>query len=164
MKVIATKIPEVLIIEPEVFGDERGFFMETWQRKEFARIGIDYDFVQDNHSCSTKGTLRGLHYQVRQVQGKLVRVTVGEVYDVAVDVRRNSPSFGQWVGEHLSADNKRMMWIPSGFAHGFYVTTAIAELQYKCTDYYAPEYERSIKWDDPTIGIRWPIQGSSPLL
>ena len=138
--------------------------METWQRKEFARIGIDYDFVQDNHSCSTKGTLRGLHYQVRQVQGKLVRVTVGEVYDVAVDVRRNSPSFGQWVGEHLSADNKRMMWIPSGFAHGFYVTTAIAELQYKCTDYYAPEYERSIKWDDPTIGIRWPIQGSSPLL
>lgn len=163
MNVIKTEIPEVLIIEPDVFGDERGFFMETWQRQKFAEIGIDYDFVQDNYSRSVKGTLRGLHYQIKQPQGKLVRVTVGEVFDVAVDIRKDLPTFGQWVGEYLSAENKRMLWIPPGFAHGFYVLSDVAEFQYKCTDYYAPEYERFIKWDDPELGIDWPLDGE-PLL
>jgi dTDP-4-dehydrorhamnose 3,5-epimerase len=161
VRVTATRIPEVLLIEPDVFGDERGFFMETWQRKKFAEIGIDYDFVQDNHSRSVKGTLRGLHYQLSpRSQGKLVRVTVGEVFDVAVDIRRGSPSFGQWVGEHLSAGNKRMLWVPPGFAHGFYVTSDMAEFQYKCTDYYAPDLERCIRWDDPQLAITWPVAGN----
>lgn len=159
MQVIPTDIPEVLIIEPAVFGDERGFFIETWQRKKFAEIGIDIDFVQDNHSRSVQGTLRGLHYQIRQPQGKLVRVTQGAVFDVTVDLRRSSPTFGQWVGEYLTVENKRMLWVPPGFAHGFYVTSDVAEFQYKCTDYYAPEYERSIRWDDPDLGITWPLKG-----
>lgn len=158
MNVISTAIPEVLLIEPAVFGDERGFFMETWQRRKFAEAGIDYDFVQDNHSRSVQGTLRGLHYQILQPQGKLVRVTHGEVFDVAVDIRRSSPTFGQWVGEYLTAENKRMLWVPPGFAHGFYVTSDVAEFQYKCTDYYAPEHERSIRWDDPDLAITWPLQ------
>lgn len=159
MKVTPTAIPEVLLIEPDVFGDERGFFMESWQRRKFGEAGIDHDFVQDNHSRSSKGTLRGLHYQIRQPQGKLVRVTVGEAFDVAVDIRRNSPSFGEWVAESLAADNKRMLWVPPGFAHGFYVISEAAEIQYKCTDYYAPEHERSIRWDDPALAIAWPLQG-----
>ncbi|QDZ38654.1 dTDP-4-dehydrorhamnose 3,5-epimerase [Euhalothece natronophila Z-M001] len=159
MHVTPTAIPEILLIEPTVFGDERGFFMETWQRCKFAEAGIDYDFVQDNHSRSVYGTLRGLHYQICKPQGKLVRVTRGEVFDVAVDLRQHSPTFGQWVGEMLSSDNKRMLWVPPGFAHGFYVTSDTAEFQYKCTDYYSPECERSIHWNDPKIGIAWPIQG-----
>lgn len=138
--------------------------METWQRKKFAEIGIDVDFVQDNHSRSLKGTLRGLHYQLKHPQGKLVRVTVGEVFDVVVDIRRNSPTFGQWVGDYLSADNKRMLWIPPGFAHGFYVTSDVAEFQYKCTDYYSPEYERCIRWNDPVIGVDWPLKDGEDLL
>lgn len=158
MNVIRTSIPEVLLIEPDVFADERGFFIESWQRRKFAEVSIDYDFVQDNHSRSSKGTLRGLHYQICQPQGKLVRVTQGEVFDVAVDIRRSSPTFGRWVGESLSAENKRMLWVPPGFAHGFYVTAQTAEFQYKCTDYYAPEHERTIRWDDPTLSIAWPIQ------
>ena len=158
MNVIPTAIPEVLLIEPAVYGDERGFFMETWQRRKFAEAGIDYDFVQDNHSRSVQGTLRGLHYQIRQPQGKLVRVTHGAVFDVAVDIRRSSPTFGQWVGEYLTAENKHMLWVPPGFAHGFYVTSDVAEFQYKCTDYYAPEHERSIRWDDPDLAITWPLQ------
>ncbi|WP_422126395.1 dTDP-4-dehydrorhamnose 3,5-epimerase [Thioalkalivibrio sulfidiphilus] len=161
MKVTATAIPDVLLIEPDVFGDERGFFMETWQRKKFAEIGIDYDFVQDNHSRSIKGTLRGLHYQLPpRAQGKLVRVTVGEVYDVAVDIRPGSPTFGRWVGVYLSAENRHLFWIPPGFAHGFYVTSEVAEFQYKCTDYYAPELERCIRWDDPQLSVAWPLEGS----
>jgi dTDP-4-dehydrorhamnose 3,5-epimerase len=139
--------------------------METWQRKKFADIGIDVDFVQDNHSRSVKGTLRGLHYQLKQPQGKLVRVTVGEVFDVAVDIRRDSSTFGQWVGDYLSSDNKRMLWVPPGFAHGYYVTSEVAEFQYKCTDYYMPEFEQRIQWNDPAIGVAWPIkEGEQPLL
>lgn len=165
MHLIPTRIPEVVLIKPDVFGDERGFFMETWQRSKFAEVGIDYDFVQDNHSRSTKGTLRGLHYQAQQPQGKLVRVTAGEVFDVVVDIRSDSPSFGHWVGEFLNADNKHMVWVPPGLAHGFYVTSEVADFQYKCTDYYAPEHERCIRWDDPDIGINWPLQdGESPLV
>ena len=159
MEVIETRIPDVKLIKPSVFGDERGFFIETWQRRKFAENGIDYDFVQDNHSRSGHGVLRGLHYQIRQPQGKLVRVTVGEVFDVAVDLRRRSPTFGQWVGETLSAENMHMLWVPSGFAHGFYVTSEMAELQYKCSDYYTPEHERCIRWDDPDLGIDWPLTG-----
>lgn len=157
MEFMPTKIPDVLLLEPKVIADERGFFMESWHRRRFADAGLDVDFVQDNHSQSGKGTLRGLHYQLPQSQGKLVRVTVGEVFDVSVDIRRSSPTFGSWVGEYLSADNKRMLWIPTGFAHGFYVTSEVAEVQYKCTDYYAPEYEYCIRWDDPEIKIAWPI-------
>lgn len=159
MKVIKTEIPDVLILEPKVFGDDRGFFMETWHRQKFADAGIDYDFVQDNHSSSIKGTLRGLHYQIKQPQGKLVRVTKGEVFDVAVDLRKTSSTFGQWIGEYLSAENKRMFWVPPGFAHGFYVASEVAEFQYKCTDYYAPQHERCICWDDADIGIDWPLGG-----
>ena len=158
-------IPDVILIKPQVFGDARGFLIETWHRRRFAEAGIDVDFVQDNHSRSVRGTLRGLHYQVQQAQGKLVRVTLGEVFDVAVDIRRDSPTFGRWVGEHLSADNKRMVWVPPGFAHGFYVLSEVAEFHYKCTDYYAPEHERCIQWDDPAIGVNWPIpDGEVPLL
>lgn len=160
MNVIPTMIPEVLLIEPDVFGDKRGFFMESWQRRKFAEVGIDYDFVQDNHSRSVQGTLRGLHYQLSpHAQGKLVRATTGEVLDVAVDIRKGSPTFGHWVAETLSAENNHMLWVPPGFAHGFYVTSKVAEIQYKCTDYYAPEYERCIRWDDQSLAIEWPLTG-----
>ena len=166
MKVIETAIPDVRIIEPRVFGDARGFFMETWSRRDFASVCIDADFVQDNHSRSVQGTLRGLHYQIQQPQGKLVRVTAGEVFDVAVDLRRASPTFGRGVGVMLSAENHRQLWVPPGFAHGFYVVSEVAEFQYKCTDYYAPEHERCIRWDDPELGIEWPLieSGAEPLL
>lgn len=163
MKINETKIPDVKLIEPNVFGDERGFFMETWNEEAFREAGINATFVQDNHSRSVKNTLRGLHYQIKKPQGKLVRVTRGEVFDVAVDLRADSTSFGQWVGEYLSEDNKRMLWVPPGFAHGFLVTSASADFQYKCTDFYAPEYERSILWSDIDLGINWPIEGQ-PLL
>jgi len=165
MKITQTKIPDVKLIEPKLFGDERGFFMETWNEKAFRDAGIDATFVQDNHSRSVKNTLRGLHYQIRQPQGKLVRVTRGKVFDVAVDLRTNSPTFGQWVGEYLSEENNRMLWVPPGFAHGFLVTSETADFQYKCTDFYAPEYERSIIWNDPEIAIDWPVLGDvGPIL
>lgn len=159
MNVIETSIPDVKIIEPAVFGDERGFFMETWNQAKFEELvtGKPTIFVQDNHSKSKKGILRGLHYQTENTQGKLVRVVSGEVFDVAVDIRKSSPTFGQWVGVYLSADNKRQLWVPEGFAHGFYVTSEEAEFVYKCTDYYNPQAEYSILWDDPDIGIKWPI-------
>ena len=159
MQFIKTEIPDVVIIEPHVFGDVRGFFMETWQRKTFAENGVDFDFVQDNHSLSVKGILRGLHYQIRQPQGKLVRVAEGEVFDVAVDIRSGSKWFGKWVGVRLSAENKRMLWVPPGFAHGFYVISDRASFIYKCTDFYAPEHERSIIWNDYELGIAWPLVG-----
>jgi dTDP-4-dehydrorhamnose 3,5-epimerase len=146
----------VILIEPRVHGDARGFFMETYQQREFAAAGINAEFVQDNHSRSTQGTLRGLHYQVRHAQGKLFRVILGEVFDVAVDLRRSSPTFGKWVGYSLTAENKRMLWVPPGFAHGFYTISECVEVIYKTTDYYAPEYERSIIWNDPDIEIQWP--------
>ena len=164
MKITPTSISEVLLIEPKVFPDERGFFLESYQKKRFAEAGINVDFVQDNHSKSCQGTLRGLHYQIRQAQGKLVRVVAGEVFDVAVDIRKKSPTFGQWVGEYLSAENKRMLWVPAGFAHGIYITSPEAEVLYKASDYYAPEWERSILWNDPTLGIQWPTNGLSPIL
>lgn len=164
MNVLASSLAGVLVIEPRVFGDERGFFFESYNEREFvARTGIETRFVQDNHSKSAGGVLRGLHYQIRQAQGKLVRVTSGEVYDVAVDIRRSSPSFGEWTAYVLSAENKRMLWIPAGFAHGFLVTSSSAEVQYKTTDYWAPEYERCIAWNDPRLNIPWPLQGA-PLL
>lgn len=158
MKIIDTAIADVKIIEPVVFGDERGFFMETWQQQKFDELVAKRTFVQDNHSKSKKGILRGLHYQTENTQGKLVRVISGEVFDVAVDVRKNSPTFGQWVGEYLSAENKRQLWIPEGFAHGFYVTSDEAEFVYKCTDYYNPQAEISIRWNDADIGIDWGIE------
>ncbi len=159
MKVIPTAIPDLLIIEPKVFGDERGFFFESFNRRKFAELtGCDADFVQDNHSRSAKNVLRGLHYQIQHPQGKLVRVTQGEVFDVVVDIRKSSPTFGKWVGEMLSAENKRQLWIPQGFAHGFVVLSDTAEFLYKTTDYWYPEHERCIRWDDPTLGIAWPIQ------
>jgi dTDP-4-dehydrorhamnose 3,5-epimerase len=157
-------IPEVVLITPRVFSDERGFFMESFRQSEFEQQCGTYSFVQDNHSRSTKGVLRGLHYQVERPQGKLVRVTRGEVFDVAVDIRRDSPTFGKWVGVYLSEANKQMLWVPPGFAHGFYVTSDVAEFQYKCTDYYAPEYERVLRWDDPNIGIDWPAKRSDMLI
>lgn len=158
MNIIKTAIPDVLILEPKVFGDERGFFFESFNQCQFEQaIGRQVTFVQDNHSRSTKGVLRGLHYQIQQPQGKLVRCSLGEVFDVAVDLRRSSPTFGKWVGEYLSAENKRQMWIPEGFAHGFLVLSEVAEFLYKTTDYYAPEYERCIMWDDATIAISWPL-------
>lgn len=165
MNIIATALPEVLVIEPQVFGDERGFFYESFNAKRFAELtGVQRDFVQDNHSRSARGVLRGLHYQLQQAQGKLVRVTAGEVYDVAVDVRRSSPTFGQWVGMRLSAQNKRQLWVPEGFAHGFLVLSDYAEFLYKTTDYYAPAHERSIRWDDPQLAIDWPLDGLTPVL
>lgn len=165
MKVTPTAIPDVMVIEPTVFGDDRGFFMETWTKRAFEEIGINGEFVQDNHSKSQKGVLRGLHYQIQQAQGKLVRVLRGEVYDVAVDLRKSSPTFGRWVAEVLSEQNKRMLWVPPGFAHGFYVMSAEAEFVYKCTDYYAPEYERSVLWNDDVLDICWPVSdGGEPLL
>jgi len=158
MNVIPTAIPEVLILEPKVFGDARGFFFESFNQKVFNEAtGLQVDFVQDNHSRSTKGVLRGLHYQLQQAQGKLVRVVQGEVFDVAVDLRKSSPTFGQWVGVHLSADNHKQLWVPPGFAHGFVVLSESAEFLYKTTDYYAPQHERSLLWNDPAIGIDWPI-------
>lgn len=165
MKIINTSISDVKIIEPTVFGDERGFFLETF-REDWFRVNVaDVTFVQDNHSKSSRGILRGMHYQVKQPQGKLVRVVSGEVYDVAVDLRKNSISFGQWFGVLLSAENKRQLWVPAGFAHGFYVTSKSAEFVYKCTDYYAPKYEKAILWNDPSLAIDWPIdKGCAPLL
>jgi dTDP-4-dehydrorhamnose 3,5-epimerase len=167
MKIIDTNIPDVKIIEPKVFGDDRGFFMETWSQQEFEDkvTGEKTLFVQDNHSKSKRGILRGLHYQTENTQGKLVRVVSGEVFDVAVDIRKSSATFGQWVGEHLSARNKRQLWVPEGFAHGFYVISDSAEFVYKCTDYYNPEAEKTIQWDDDTLQIEWPIvEGESLLL
>lgn len=164
MQIQTTALPGVLIIEPTVFGDDRGFFYESFNQKRFAELtSITRDFVQDNHSKSAKGVLRGLHYQIQQAQGKLVRVTAGEVFDVAVDIRKSSPTFGQWIGIVLSAINKRQLWIPEGYAHGFMVTSDNAEFLYKTTDYWAPEFERSILWNDPAIGIDWPLDGE-PLL
>lgn len=158
MQFIKTKIPDVIILEPKVFGDDRGFFYESFNEKAFLdATGTETKFVQDNHSKSSKNVLRGLHYQIQQPQGKLVRVAMGEVFDVAVDLRRNSEYFGQWVGVHLSAENKRQLWVPPGFAHGFLVLSENAEFLYKTTDYYAPAYERSVLWNDPDLGIDWPI-------
>lgn len=168
MHVTPTALAGVLVLEPRVFGDDRGFFMESYNRRSFAQAtGLDIDFVQDNHSRSRKGVLRGLHYQLRQPQGKLVRVTHGAVFDVAVDIRRGSPTFGRWVGVELSADNHRQLWVPPGLAHGFVVLSDSADFLYKTTDYYAPEHERSIAWDDPAIGIDWPLAAhgiTAPLL
>lgn len=164
MQAINTELPGVIILEPKVFGDQRGFFFESFNARDFAdATGLQCAFVQDNHSRSAKGVLRGLHYQVQQTQGKLVRVTAGEVYDVAVDLRRSSPTFGRWVGVHLSAENNRQLWVPEGFAHGFVVLSEFAEFLYKTTDYYAPEHERCIRWDDPTLAIDWPLEGSPQL-
>lgn len=165
MKFEPLEIEDVVLITPRVFGDRRGFFMETWQEREFVQAGIDVHFVQDNHSMSLKGILRGLHYQIEQAQGKLVRVISGCVFDVAVDLRRGSSSFGRWAGRMLSAENRQMLWIPPGFAHGFYVMSAQAEFLYKCTDYWAPRHERCIRWDDPEIAVEWPIPpGTTPVL
>lgn len=165
MKIVDTSIPEVKIIEAQVFGDERGFFMETFRANIMDELTGGKPFVQDNHSKSAQGILRGLHYQMQQTQGKLVRVVQGAVFDVAVDMRKDSATFGQWVGEVLSAENKKQLWVPEGFAHGFYVMTESAEFVYKCTDYYAPEFDRSLKWNDPAVGIEWPlVDGKQPLL
>lgn len=159
-----TAIPEVLVLEPKVFGDARGFFFESFNARDFAQAtGLTVEFVQDNHSKSAKGVLRGLHYQIAHAQGKLVRVVQGEVFDVAVDLRRSSPTFGRWVGERLSADNHKQMWVPPGFAHGFVVLSESAEFLYKTTDYWYPEHERSLLWNDPAIGIDWPIEGQPQL-
>ncbi|MCX7095281.1 MAG: dTDP-4-dehydrorhamnose 3,5-epimerase [Methylobacter sp.] len=164
MQIHTTEIPDVLIIEPKVFGDDRGFFYESFNARRFAELtGASAHFVQDNHSKSAQHVLRGLHYQIQQAQGKLVRVVAGEVFDVAVDIRKNSATFGRWVGVTLSADNKRQLWIPEGFAHGFVVISESAEFLYKTTDYWAPEHERSILWNDPAIGIEWPIN-AEPIL
>ena len=164
MKAIPTAIADVLVVEPAVFGDARGAFFESWNRRAFSKLaGRDVDFVQDNHSVSARGVLRGLHYQLRQPQGKLVRVVAGEVFDVVVDLRRSSPTFGRWVGERLSAQNRRMMWVPEGCAHGFLVLSDIAEFLYKTTDYYAPEHERTLLWNDPAIGVAWPLEGAPVL-
>lgn len=160
MKIIKTEISDVLIVEPDVFGDDRGFFYESYNKQKFLKgTGIECDFVQDNHSLSSHGVLRGLHYQIKQPQGKLVRVVHGAVYDVAVDLRRSSSTFGKWVGVELSAENKRQLWIPEGFAHGFLVTSEKAEFLYKTTDYYAPEHERCIQWNDRYLSIDWPVDG-----
>ncbi|MFT5634694.1 MAG: dTDP-4-dehydrorhamnose 3,5-epimerase [Cognaticolwellia sp.] len=165
MKVIDTRIPDVKILESTVYGDERGFFMETWNQQNFEELvtGTPTRFVQDNHSKSKKGILRGLHYQIENTQGKLVRVVSGEVFDVAVDIRKGSPTFGQWVGVYLSGENKRQLWVPEGFAHGFYVTSENAEFVYKCTNYYHPKSEVSITWNDADIDIEWPLDGA-PIL
>jgi dTDP-4-dehydrorhamnose 3,5-epimerase len=162
MKFTPTSIPDVLLLEPRVFGDSRGFFMETFQAKEFAQAGICVNFVQDNHSGSQKGILRGLHYQIIHPQGKLVRVIAGEVFDVVVDLRKSSATFGQWIALYLSAENKQQLWIPPGFAHGFYVVSDWAEFTYKVTDFYAPEYERTLFWSDPQLAIPWPLIDDLP--
>lgn len=159
MKFIPTRLSDVILVQPGVFEDERGFFFETYREDRFSQSGIDDNFVQDNHSGSRKGVLRGLHYQIRQAQGKLVRVISGEIFDVAVDIRRSSPTFGQWVGVNLSSENKLQLWVPAGFAHGFYVLSGWAEVTYKTTNYYAPQWERTILWNDPQIGVEWPLLG-----
>ena len=164
MKRIETDLPGVLILEPKVFGDSRGFFQETWNEKVFQDIGINGDFVQDNHSRSSKGILRGLHYQIQSPQGKLVRVSRGRVFDVAVDIRRSSPNFGRWTGAELSDANRRMMWVPPGFAHGFIALEDDTDFLYKCTHFYEPQWDRSIAWNDPDIGIVWPLEGLVPQL
>lgn len=163
MRAVPAEIPDVLIIEPKVFGDARGFFFESWNRRSFAGLGLDVEFVQDNHSRSERNVLRGLHYQIEHAQGKLVRAIAGEVFDVAVDLRRGSKTFGKWVGFTLSAENKRMAWIPPGFAHGFCVVSEAAEFLYKTTDYWSPEHERTVIWNDPDLAIPWPLSGP-PLL
>ncbi|MGO9777065.1 MAG: dTDP-4-dehydrorhamnose 3,5-epimerase [Terracidiphilus sp.] len=163
MKAQATQIPGVLIVEPAIFGDDRGFFLESFNEREMRNIGIDAHFVQDNHSRSERNVLRGLHYQISQPQGKLVRVVTGRVFDVAVDVRRDSPAFGKWVGVELSADNKRMFWLPAGMAHGFVVLSDSADFLYKATEYYAPKFERTILWNDTELGIKWPLAGQPVL-
>jgi dTDP-4-dehydrorhamnose 3,5-epimerase len=165
MEFTATQIPDVIVIDPVVFEDPRGFFMETWQARKFKDAGIDASFVQDSQSRSAQGTVRGLHYQIEQAQGKLIRVIQGEAFDVLVDLRKSSPTFGQWVGEVLSAGNRRIIWVPPGFAHGFQVLSDSADFEYRCTDYYAPEHERTILWNDPDLGIDWPLQdGQEPLM
>lgn len=161
MKVTPGELPEVLLLEPRVFGDDRGFFLESYNKRTFRELtGIVAEFVQDNHSRSARNVLRGLHYQLKQAQGKLIRVVAGEIFDVAVDLRRSSPYFGRWHGQRLSADNKHMLWIPAGFAHGFLALSDSAEVLYKTTDYYSPEYERCVLWNDPNIGIDWPLAGA----
>ncbi len=164
MKVSETAIPDVKIVNPVVFGDARGFFFESFSERKLASHGIHGPWVQDNHSRSARGVLRGLHYQIRQTQGKLVRVVRGEIFDVAVDIRKGSPTFGKWVATTLSEENKEMLWVPQGFAHGFLTVSEVAEVLYKATDYYAPEHERSIIWNDPQIGIEWPLNGLTPAL
>lgn len=165
MEFIPTDIPDVIMVKPRVFGDARGFFMETWEQRKFAEAGLAWQFVQENHSRSGKHTLRGLHYQIVHPQGKLVRVIVGEVIDVVVDLRRSSRTFGKWVGTILSADNKLQLWVPPGFAHGFLVLSETADFVYKCTDYYAPQHERTLIWNDPQLGIEWPLpSGQAPVL
>jgi len=164
MKIIATDIPDALIIEPQVFGDERGFFFESFNQNHWLeKTGLNVSFVQHNHSRSAQNVLRGLHYQIKNPQGKLVRVIHGEVFDVAVDIRKSSPTFGKWVGVHLSADNKKQFWVPAGFAHGFYVLSDYAEFLYLATDFYAPEHERAIAWNDPELNIAWPLAGDPVL-
>jgi dTDP-4-dehydrorhamnose 3,5-epimerase len=164
MKVERTSIADVLVIEPKVFGDARGFFMETWNARSFEKLGVKAHFVQDNHSRSARNVLRGMHYQLRQPQGKLVRVSMGEIWDVAVDLRRSSPSFGRWIAQKLDAESSRMLWIPPGFAHGFVVLSDSADVQYKTTDFYAPEHERTLLWNDPALAIAWPLAGAEPVL
>lgn len=165
MQIVDTALDAVKVLEPKVFGDDRGFFLESWNKELFEQHGLPGNFVQDNHSRSSQGVLRGLHYQIKNPQGKLVRVTQGEVFDVAVDMRKSSSQFGQWVGVLLSESNKKQLWVPPGFAHGFYVVSESADFQYKCTDYYSPEFERSLLWNDPSVGIEWPIiAGTEPLL
>lgn len=164
MKAEPLEIPDVVKLSPKLFGDERGYFMESWNDKVFRELGLDLRFVQDNHSKSSKGILRGLHYQLEQTQGKLVRVTAGAVFDVAVDLRQKSATFGKWCGEILSAENHQMLWVPPGFAHGFYVLSEFAEFQYKCTDYYHPQSEVSIRWNDERLAIDWPVNGVVPTL
>lgn len=164
MEFVPTKIPDVLVIKTKVFEDPRGFFLETYRDNEFISTGIDCKFVQENHSASQRGVLRGLHYQIRHTQGKLVRAIAGEIFDAVVDIRRSSPTFGRWVGVTLSAENKQQLWVPPGFAHGFYVLSERAEITYKVTDYYAPEWDRSLLWNDPQIGIDWPLMDGMPSL
>jgi dTDP-4-dehydrorhamnose 3,5-epimerase len=165
LEFVPTSIPDVILIKPKVFGDDRGFFLESWHESRFAQAGIPAHFVQDNHSRSSQWILRGLHYQLQQTQGKLVRVTRGSVFDVAVDIRRSSPTFGQWVGAELSEENHHMLWVPPGFAHGLLTLTPVVDFIYRCTDYYAPQYERVLRWDDPSLAIRWPLPtGTLPTL
>ena len=164
MNITPTRINDVLLVEPSVWADERGFFMETYHQEKYSQAGITAEFVQDNQSASVKGCLRGLHYQIHHAQGKLVRVALGEIFDVAVDLRCSSPTFGQWVGETLSAENKRQLWLPPGFAHGFYVLTDRAEVLYKATDFYAPDSERTLLWNDPQLDIDWPLDATAPFI
>ena len=165
MQKIETPLPGCFLLEPLVHGDDRGFFIESWNRRTYRELGIDFDYVQDNHSRSTQGVLRGIHYQIGNPQGKLVRVTSGSVFDVAVDLRRGSPTFSKWFGVELSESNKRIFWVPPGFGHGFYVTSETADFQYKCTEYFTPENDRGIRWNDPSIGIEWPlVDGGEPSL